>query len=161
MYGGTPRVRRGWGPMGSEEMGIVLDSARWVNDVRGRVQMHEVEGPDLEQFLGLITASAPLGTAGSRWTYTVKRVMLKPATVVAPTAVTVDHPYAGDETAYNLVEWASTATAHGDGSDPSDLPAGLSLAPVAGVVWCRSWKCDDATSVWVFERANGVIGTCS
>lgn len=73
----------------------------------------------------------------------------------------------GAEEAYNLAEFNNTATACGNGVNPTNLPAGFTVKP-AGVgqplVWAMALPAHHSNgnqySKWWFSHGNGVDGTC-
>ena len=122
-------------------------------------------GFNLPNWMGFIISTTVLGP--NRWNYRVQKINLTatPANVATNTAVHLDlSAYvtpATDVPAYNLWEYQALATGLlADGTPISNIPAGLTVRPVRGVVMVYHWLNEEGTVIFVFDRPNGLGGRC-
>jgi hypothetical protein len=123
-------------------------------------------GFNLPNWMGFIISTTVLGP--NRWNYRIQKINLTatPANVATNTAVHLDlSAYvtpAVDVPAYNLWEYQSLATGLlADGTPIANIPAGLTVQPVRGVVMVYQWLNSEGTVIFVFDRPNGLGGRCS
>jgi hypothetical protein len=122
-------------------------------------------GFNLPNWMGFIISTTVLGP--NRWNYRIQKINLTatPANVATNTAVHLDlSAYvtpATDVPAYNLWEYQALATGLlADGTPIANIPAGLTVQPVRGVVMVYQWLNSEGTVIFVFDRPNGLGGTC-
>ena len=123
-------------------------------------------GFNLPSWMGFIISTTVL--SANRWRYRVQKINLTatPAVVATNTAVHLDlSAYvtpATDVLAYNLWEYQALATGLlADGTPIANIPAGLTVQPVRGVVMVYQWLNERGTVIFVFDRANGLGGSCA
>lgn len=122
-------------------------------------------GFNLPNWMGFIISTTVLGP--NRWNYRIQKINLTatPANVATNTAVHLDlSAYvtpATDVPAYNLWEYQALATGLlADGTPIANIPAGLTVQPVRGVVMVYQWLNSEGTVIFVFDRPNGLGGRC-
>ena len=122
-------------------------------------------GFNLPNWMGFIISTTVLGP--NRWNYRIQKINLTatPANVATNTAVHLDlSAYvtpATDVPAYNLWEYQALATGLlADGTPIANIPAGLTVQPVSGVVMVYQWLNSEGTVIFVFDRPNGLGGRC-
>lgn len=123
-------------------------------------------GFNLPSWMGFIISTTVM--SANRWNYRVQKINLTatPTVVATNTAVHLDlSAYvtpATDVPAYNLWEYQALATGLlADGTPIANIPAGLTVQPVGGVVMVYQWLNQEGTVIFVFDRPNGLGGTCS
>lgn len=170
-----PKFERGVGGMSAGASSQMQDAGVWLQ--RNRTALDRVinrqDGMIIDQWFGRISATEALGTR--RWRYQLQRVDLVTSMTNVPNYTTaLDDAVFQNGTAvryaYNLYEWQTLALGkQGDGSDPTLLPAGFAYVPIVGIVMVstvRTYTRDGAgaatavASINIFERANGIDGTC-
>lgn len=122
-------------------------------------------GFNLPNWMGFIISTTVL--SANRWNYRVQKINLTatPTVVATNTAPHLDlSAYvspATDVLAYNLWEYQALATGLlADGTPIANIPAGLTVQPVRGVVMVYQWLNSEGTVIFVFDRPNGLGGTC-
>lgn len=125
-------------------------------------------GFNLPSWMGFIISSTAMASNSNRWDYRIQKINLTatPTVVATNTAVHLDlsayvYP-ATDVPALNLWEYQALSTGLlADGTPISNLPTGITVQPVRGVVMVYQWLNEQGTVIFVFDRANGLGGTCS
>jgi len=122
-------------------------------------------GFNLPNWMGLIVSSTVLTT--NRWSYRVRKINLTatPAVVATNTATHLDTSAyvapATDVLAYNLWEYQALSTGNlADGTPIANIPSGLTVRAVSGVVMVYQWLNSEGTVIFVFDRPNGLGGNC-
>ena len=169
-YWGPPIVQRGVGPLTGGALNDVTQSTHWLRAHRQGIAglLSGTGSPDVSPpWLGTIASSTLVSGCTRRWTYTVTPVDLTALLGIAANANTrhLDPAAASTyATCYNLYEWPTTGTTDpatlGDGSDPAHIPTGFAVMPVRGIVWIRRHLTTTATYLQLFDRPNGIDGTC-
>ncbi len=123
-------------------------------------------GFNLPNWMGFIISTTVM--SANRWNYRVQKINLTatPTVVATNTAVHLDlSAYvtpATDVPAYNLWEYQALSTGLlADGTPIANLPTGITVQPVGGVVMVYQWLNQQGTVIFVFDRPNGLGGTCS
>jgi hypothetical protein len=172
----SPQVERGVIGISAGATNEAIDASVWVRQNATAVKslINARPGVIIDQWFGFITATSDIGSSGRRWLYTVERVDLTTNPSNAPNFTTsLDNSvFQGSATryAYNLYEWDTESSGFlGDGSDPTLLPAGFGYVAVSGILLISTVRtytrtgAGDATAVStlnIFERANGIEGSC-
>ena len=143
----------------------ILRQAQFVQEARDPTAASPF-GFNLQNWMGFIISTTVLGP--NRWNYRIQKINLTatPANVATNTAVHLDlSAYvtpATDVPAYNLWEYQALATGLlADGTPIANIPAGLTVQPVRGVVMVYQWLNEEGTVIFVFDRANGLGGSCA
>ena len=143
----------------------ILRQAQFVQEARDPTAASPF-GFNLPNWMGFIISTTVLGP--NRWNYRIQKINLTatPANVATNTAVHLDlSAYvtpATDVPAYNLWEYQALSTGLlADGTPIANIPAGLTVQPVRGVVMVYQWLNEEGTVIFVFDRANGLGGTCA
>ena len=143
----------------------ILRQAQFVQEARDPTAASPF-GFNLPSWMGFIISTTVL--SANRWNYRIQKINLTatPANVATNTAVHLDlSAYvtpATDVPAYNL--WEDQALSTGllaDGTPIANIPAGLTVQPVRGVVMVYQWLNEEGTVIFVFDRANGLGGSCA
>ena len=120
---------------------------------------------------GLITESEAIGGATNRWKYQISKVLLTATPELSGTN-TITDPDATDYTlvsstltdtvdAYNLYEYKHSSTGKtGDGTPLVEIPAGFTVVAVVGVVHVHQIIDETGSIIYIFERNNGLSGSC-
>ena len=143
----------------------ILRQAQFVQEARDPTAASPF-GFNLPSWMGFIISTTVL--SANRWNYRIQKINLTatPANVATNTAVHLDlSAYvtpATDVPAYNLWEYQALSTGLlADGTPIANIPAGLTVQPVRGVVMVYQWLNEEGTVIFVFDRANGLGGTCA
>lgn len=122
-------------------------------------------GFNLPNWMGLIVSTTVL--SANRWNYRVRKINLTatPAVVATNTSTHLDTSAyvspATDVLAYNLWEYQALATGLlADGTPIANIPSGLTVRAVSGVVMVYQWLNSEGTVIFVFDRPNGLGGNC-
>lgn len=157
----SPILERGSHGLSAGATNQLVDAALWQRSRSTAIdQVLSHRAPEITTYwLGKITASTP-AVAPHKWIYTVSRHVLKTVPLTAPYSIAHPDLRIQEVTAYNLYELYAHTGFLGDGTDVTHIPTGFAAVPVTGIVMCYSIRSDDATSVFVFDRPNGIDGAC-
>ena len=148
----------------------IIDASRYVQSQSANIDNAIRPKNDwrVDTWHGLISSSSAISGQTNRWLYQIGKVELTstPAVFSTNTATHLDlSAYVSPAVtvpAYNLFEYKHTSTGTlGDGTPLTSIPGGWIVQPVVGVVIVYQAIDQEGGVVYVFDRQNGLAGSCA
>ena len=122
----------------------------------------------VDQWIGEIYSATAISGQTNRWLYQIEKIetTTTPAVNTTNTAAHLDTSCyvspAVSVPAYNLFEYKHAATGNlGDGTPLTSIPTGFTVAPVEGIVIVYQHIDQSGGVIFLFDRQNGLSGTCA